>query len=198
MDDKKEDIINAKVSFLKKKFARNVSFMKILHLGCGIKKIKGAVGVDIHPDTKADIIHDLNKFPYPFNDSEFDMIICDSILEHLDDIIKIIEEIYRIAKAGALVKIVIPHFSSDDAFTDVTHKHFFSSRSFDIFTPDKSPFPFYSKAKFRIVKSRINFGRIYKLLGIEFIANKVPLFYETHFAFIFQAHNIYLELKVIK
>ena len=103
------------------------NIMKILHLGCGIKKVEGAVGVDIHPDTKADIIHDLNKFPYPFNDSEFNMIICDSVLEHLVDIVKVMEEIHRIAKADALVKIVVPHFSSDDSFADLTHKHFFLS-----------------------------------------------------------------------
>ena len=39
--------------------------MKILDLGCGKRKRKGTVGIDISKDTDADIIHDLNKFPYP-------------------------------------------------------------------------------------------------------------------------------------
>lgn len=172
--------------------------MEILHLGCGMKKFEGAVGIDICPNTQADIIHDLDKFPYPFKESEFDMVICDNILEHLTDIIKVMEEIHRIARAGHLVKITVPHFSSDDSFTDVTHKHFFSARSFDVFTRDRSSFPFYTEVKFKIVKSQIIFGRTARLLGIEFIANKVPVLYETYFAFILRSYKIYFELKIIK
>ena len=40
--------------------------MKILELGCGTTKIPNAISVDINPFSKADVIHDLNKFPYPF------------------------------------------------------------------------------------------------------------------------------------
>ena len=40
--------------------------MKILDLGCGKRKQKDAIGVDMSEDSDADVIHDLNKFPYPF------------------------------------------------------------------------------------------------------------------------------------
>ena len=59
--------------------------MKILDLGCGCHKMPGAIGVDFNPNSDADIIYDLNAFPYPFPDNEFDLIHCDGILEHLDD-----------------------------------------------------------------------------------------------------------------
>ena len=39
---------------------------KILDPGCGNKKRDGTIGVDFNERTKAYIIHDLNKFPYPF------------------------------------------------------------------------------------------------------------------------------------
>ena len=67
--------------------------MKILDLGCGKRKHKGAIGIDSEKDSAADIIHDLNKFSYPFKNNTFDLIYCYDILEHLDNIIKVIEEL---------------------------------------------------------------------------------------------------------
>ncbi len=37
----------------------------VLDVGCGVKKWPGATGLDISADTEADIVHDLNAFPYP-------------------------------------------------------------------------------------------------------------------------------------
>ena len=51
---------------------------KILYLGCGNKKREGAVGVDFNDRTKADVIHDLNIFPYPFEEASFDVIYLDN------------------------------------------------------------------------------------------------------------------------
>jgi len=76
--------------------------MKILDIGCGKDKIKGegviVIGVDIDPNHKANVVHNLNKFPYPFKDDEFDEIICFNILENLENIPNVIKEIYRIGK----------------------------------------------------------------------------------------------------
>ena len=46
--------------------------MKILDVGCGIHKYPGAIGVDRNPASRADVICDLDHFPYPFADSSFD------------------------------------------------------------------------------------------------------------------------------
>ncbi len=56
-----------------------------IDLGCGNKKRPGTIGVDFNERTKADIIHDLNSFPYPFEDASVDMVYIDNTLEHLDD-----------------------------------------------------------------------------------------------------------------
>jgi len=37
--------------------------MKILDLGCGKRKRKGATGIDISKYADADVVHDLNVFP---------------------------------------------------------------------------------------------------------------------------------------
>ena len=179
---------------------------KILDFGCGKNKYKDAVGIDFNKNTDADIIHDLNKFPYPFDDNEFDKILCNHILEHLDNIVQVLEEIHRIGKPDALVIINAPFFTSVDAFADLTHKHFFSARSFDYFTGDFEDFSYYSDIKFRKLKVEIRFWEWKKLKGFRFqnwvglglLANKLTKFYEVFFAHIFPAKEIHYELQVIK
>ena len=124
---------------------------KILDLGCGNKKRPGAIGVDCYNRTAADVIHDLNVFPYPFQDATFDEIYLDNTLEHLDDVLKVMEEVHRISKPGGLVKVIVPYFRSRWAFVDPTHRHFFTVDSFAYFDPDHiigKTYP-YSLARFK-------------------------------------------------
>ncbi|MCH7951962.1 class I SAM-dependent methyltransferase [Patescibacteria group bacterium] len=172
-----------------------------LHLGCGMSKIPGSTGVDINPESAADITHDLNTFPYPFRDNQFERIVAENILEHLDDIPKVIEEIHRIAKHGAKIIISMGHFSSVDSFTDPTHKHFFTSRTFDYFIPGTDLYKYhYSKATFKKhnvwVGPRNPTNPLLKLMLT--LINKYLIFYEKRFAFIFPVGVITFDLEVIK
>ena len=47
--------------------------MKILDLGCGENKIKGAIGLDNVNLKSVDIVHDLIHFPYPFESKSIDI-----------------------------------------------------------------------------------------------------------------------------
>lgn len=172
--------------------------MKSLDIGCGINKAAGAIGIDSNPNSKADIIHDLNKFPYPFSDNTFDKIYCIDVLEHLDDLIKVIEEIHRISKPGAEIIIRVPHFSSTHAYGDPTHKRFFNTQSFDYFTGGFSHYGAYTNCKFEKISTKLNFWRVHRIDGISFLANRFPLLYEKLFAFIFPAMNIEFRLRIIK
>src|SRR3989338_7697782 len=100
--------------------------LTILDLGCGNKKRDGAIGIDFNSRTAADVIHDLNTFPYPLEDSSFEEIYLDNTLEHLDNVIRVMEEVHRISAPNALVKVIVPYFRSPWAFIDPTHKHFFT------------------------------------------------------------------------
>lgn len=174
---------------------------RTLHLGCGSSKIKGAKGIDILNLPGVDVVHDLNKFPYPFKANQFDNIFAEHILEHLDNLQKVVEEIYRITKYGGLIKIIGPHYTSVDAFTDPTHKHFLTSRSFDYFIPGEDLYKFkYSKAKFKKIKVWIGPLRT-KNLFLKIIVNLVNknlIQYEKHLAYLFPLGVITYELKVIK
>lgn len=176
--------------------------MKILDLGCGKRKRKGAIGVDISEYTDADIIHDLNVFPYPFADNEFDYIYADNIIEHLDNVVKVLEELHRISKNGATIKIIVPFFRSHYAFIDPTHKHFFTVRSFDYFDPEKD-FNYlykYSQRCFRVNKVLFDENIRHRLFGkmITYFANKKPIFYETRISIIFPLNTLTYYLETLK
>ncbi|MCD6381657.1 MAG: methyltransferase domain-containing protein, partial [Candidatus Aenigmarchaeota archaeon] len=111
---------------------------KILELGSGKKPYLGkkdekVIHLDIVKLPHVEIVHDLNKFPWPFKDNEFDEIRADNVIEHLDDLVKVMEEIWRILKPKGIVKVWVPYFAHPNAFTDITHKHFFTLHSFDYF-----------------------------------------------------------------
>jgi len=179
--------------------------MKILDLGCGKNKIKRkdaiVIGIDIEPESGVDVVHDLNKFPYPFKDNEFDEIVCFDVLEHLEDIPSVMKEIHRIGKPGAKVKIRSPHFSSPYASMDPTHLRGFSIFSFDCFCKNKKIIPHNLDWELFLIKKRkIIFPKLIRTIGflISLLANTFPLRYEQYFAFLFQAENLYLELEIIK
>ncbi len=176
------------------------SKQKILHLGCGPKKIPGAVGIDINNNIGADVVHDLNKFPYPFKNNQFDKVIAENIMEHLENIPKVMEELHRICKNKAKLIITTGHFSGIDSFTDPTHIHFFTSRTFDYFIPGTDLFELqYSKAKYRKIKTQLGpSNSCFPLNLLLKLINKYKVNYEKRFAFIFPVGVIKYELEVIK
>jgi len=125
-----------------------------LNLGCGQVRLPGYFGVDLVKTSAADLAHDLNVTPYPFPADSVDEIIADNILEHLDDVIAVMEEWHRLCRHGAIIKISLPYYKSSGAFTDPTHQHFFTENSFQYFTPEHK-YHYYTKAKFKILKTQL-------------------------------------------
>ncbi len=166
----------------------------ILDVGVGSRKFPGSIGIDIRPHSEADIVHDLNRFPWPLEDNKFDLILCRHILEHLPVTDKVIEELYRICKPGGKLVIEVPHFSNVEAFRHWQHIHFFTAGSFDYFSEGNKNY----KAYYRIIKKRLFFDDISRIFLIESLANKFLRVYERHFAFIFPSGSLYLELEAIK
>ena len=172
--------------------------MAVLNIGCGTdRSIPGAVTIDMNPELIPDVVHDLNKFPWPLPDNTFDVIYCKEIIEHLENVVAAMEEIHRIGRSGATVIITTPHFSCSNSFTDPTHRHHLGFFSFDYFTGENQ-WGFYTKARFRKLKSRIKFFGRYKNFHISWLANKSPRFYEEHLAWIFPAWYLVFELEILK
>jgi len=183
-----------------------------LEVGCGNSKRKGYIGMDIANLDGVDIVHDMNIAPWPFENDTFEEIIFDDVLEHSKDLLVVLSEVYRISKNGCKIKISVPHFSSDNMYTDPTHTIFFSSRSFSYFDKSQNPkHGFYlPQVNFKVKKTYLSFREFqtheadnkpfnpFRLLGIEFLINKNKRVYERFFAWILPCAEIYFELEVIK
>lgn len=107
-----------------------------LNLGSGEFQKEGFINVDYYSISNPDVAHDLNLFPYPFDDSQFEIVEADHVLEHLLDPFKVMGELRRICANGAIIHVRVPHFSR--GFTHADHK-----RGFDV------TFPYYFDPEFR-------------------------------------------------
>jgi SAM-dependent methyltransferase len=170
-----------------------------LDVGCGRAKVAGSVGIDIAVASDADVRHDLGVFPYPVEDNRFDVIFCRNVIEHVPDVVRLMEEIHRMGKPGADVFITTPHFSSVYSYQDPTHVRHLSMESLDYFTRDTKHSNFYSSCRFEITERALDFG---KSIPFSWIARALfalsPKRYEKHFAFMFPANSIFFRLRVVK
>ena len=131
----------------------------ILNLGCGRLPLEGTVN---HDKKKyfdhVDIAHDLDEYPWPWEDEEFDEIYAAAVLEHLKDLVKSLEECHRILKLGCQIHIQVPHWQSQVAHDDPTHRWFLTPRSMDYFiegTAYGDNYGFYSTMRWKKISCEI-------------------------------------------
>ena len=181
--------------------------MKILDIGCGIKKTPGSIGLDSNPKTHADVIHDLDTVPYPFPDNEFDVVVGNQVIEHIDDVLAVVAELYRITKPGGLIRLDTPHYSDIASYTDPTHKHHLTTESFAYFTGKRPDFDFYSEVELRPRIIRVTLLKLWRALGIELLVNScnrypalrfIRRFWESYLCYVIRGKTIYFEFEVIK
>lgn len=124
-----------------------------LVLGCGHATQEGWLNHDMIALPGVDVVHDLRRFPWPFEDGQFDEVLMKDVLEHLPDTIATMEELYRITVPGAEVHVTVPYWNSLVATGDPTHVKFFNEYSFEFFDPTKwqcKERPYYSSARFYV------------------------------------------------
>jgi SAM-dependent methyltransferase len=174
--------------------------MVILDFGCGKKKQEaGAIGLDRQPGSNADILCELAHFPWPIRDNCAERIHLSHFIEHQPDVLRAMSEVHRVAKPGAEVLIVTPHYSSPDSFTDPTHLVHLGLHSFDYLTQESFADFTYGAGGFRLLERRLTFGGNFLLDNLGRLIAKISFdFYEKHFAWIFPARNIHCRLEVVK
>jgi len=136
-----------------------------LNLGCGEDKKPDYINIDKFgsPDLK----HDLETFPWPWDDNSVNKIILKHVLEHLgestDIFINIIKELYRICEHDAKIEIIVPHPRHDDFIDDPTHVRAVTPSSLSLYSKTKnkewikngcsnSPLGIYLDVDFEIIK----------------------------------------------
>jgi predicted SAM-dependent methyltransferase len=134
------------------------SYLKKLDLGCGKNKKEGFLGVDQSPDVDADFIHDLNSYPYPFDDNSVFEIFTSHFIEHVGNIKAFMEECWRMLVPLGTMTIIAPYYSSVRAFQDYTHVRPISEMTFLYFNKewmDENKLSHYGvKCNFEILNAR--------------------------------------------
>jgi len=169
-----------------------------LNLGCGFNYLEGYINCDLRKSVNADKYFDMNIFPYPFEDSSVDEVILSHILEHLDNVVDVLTEVYRFCKPSAIIKIDVPYFANESAFSDIEHKHFFTYTTLDAVdrnNPIHFRNPFCNKVNFKIIKKKLSWRK--QLFFFEFF-NLFPRIYQELFSWWFPARSISYVLEAKK
>lgn len=174
--------------------------MNKLNLGCGTRPREGYVNLDSFKFEGVNVIHDLDKYPWPFKGNAFDEVYSAHVLEHLADLVRAMEEIWRISKLGAVIKIEVPYYTGSNSFSDPTHKRFFTYKTFDFFEKDKmrNYFDKSNKHGFKILSKKIIFSDNLLLKWLNFLPNLSPMIYERFFSFILPSQSLIVKLRAIK
>ncbi|MEM2956656.1 MAG: methyltransferase domain-containing protein [Candidatus Pacearchaeota archaeon] len=143
--------------------------MKKLNFGCGKDIRKGWVNVDIQKGKGIDKSFDFRKFPYPFKSNTFDYVLIDNVLEHLPNPQRVMKEIWRICKNGAIVKIVVPYYNSYYAYGDPTHVNFYNEYTIKQVIGESDYNVKKTIKKFEIIKIRLIPQRYLRFLDQKFL-----------------------------
>jgi predicted SAM-dependent methyltransferase len=104
-----------------------------IDLGCGLCKKAGYLGLDIAPLGQVDVVCDLER-GIPLQSDVADSVYANQVLEHIDNTVLLMQEIFRICRPGAEVTLRVPYYTSIGAFKDPTHRSFFTEETFRYFT----------------------------------------------------------------
>lgn len=175
--------------------------VRILDVGCGINKFPGAVGLDRNPASRPDVLADLDSIPYPFRGDSFDEVRAVHVIEHVADVIRMIEEMHRLTRPGGRLHIVTPHYTDFSSFCDPTHRWHLNSYSLRYFGQDNAGYGYYSPVRLREISVRLKLLSLWRYLGFEWLVNHWPRFrrfWEHYLCFVVRGKVIEWELEVVK
>jgi len=172
---------------------------EVLEIGAGPVKRTGVTTLDFRASVSPDILHNLDNLPWPVSDASFDAVYMFSVIEHVSEPLKVIEECHRVLRPNGKIYLLTPHFSATASYTDLTHRWHFSSRSFDYFvdgTPLYGDYDFYSEARFVKETRMISLCGVFDYVPfMQWLANKFLYIWEDYLCFMIRGAGIYLVLR---
>lgn len=178
-----------------------------LDIGCGPRKVAdGRLGVDLIDYPGVDIVGEIREVLSRIPDGALAGAYCSHVLEHVDDVTGLLDDLARALRRGALLEVIVPHFSNPYFYSDPTHRTAFGLYSFSYLSSDtilrrkvptycrndafslravrlgfKSPPPFYARYAFkRGIERLVNLGRWTREFYEENCCYLVPC-YEVRF-----------------
>ena len=126
-----------------------------LDVGCGDAKQKGFVGMDIRKRKGVDIVHDVQKFPWPIPSNSCHTILMSHLWEHIEpkNRMKLMEEVWRVMKPDGQFLLSAPYATSRGAFQDPTHYTAPNEATFTYFDPTKPLYNVYKPSPWQLVRN---------------------------------------------
>jgi hypothetical protein len=113
---------------------------KLLHidLACGQKKKVGFKGIDRADIKDVEYLHDLMKYPWPFEDKSVYEFNCSHYVEHIPIMLadgsyglnRFMEEVWRCLMDKGTISIQAPFYMSQECWQDPTHCRAITDRTF--------------------------------------------------------------------
>jgi len=163
--------------------------MKVLDIGCGACKSAGAVGLDHHPDSDADVLADFEQGHFPFADSSFDRVVCSHVIEHVRSPVRLIEECWRVLKPGGTLLVKTPHYTHWTSWGDPTHFHHFHSGALRHFAAESTV---YYRCRWSLLRLDLNTSNLPARLLMALMG---PYRFERALSHWFPIREIVAELK---
>ena len=107
--------------------------MMKLNLGAGSRPKSGYVNLDKKAYKGIQVVHNLDIFPWPFDDESFEEIRAIDVFEHLIYFTEAMDECWRILMPGGMLIIQGPLAGSRNHYLDPTHRRGFLADSLDMF-----------------------------------------------------------------
>ena len=107
-----------------------------LNLGCGANPIEGWINLDRRAGAGVDLVFDLElcrSVPLPFEENSVSAFRAWHLIEHMDDVLGLMQDCHRVAEPEALFRAAMPHGGHDDAWADPTHRRSMFARSFNYY-----------------------------------------------------------------
>ena len=132
--------------------------MRILSIGAGMERIDGAVHLDRVSLPGIDIVWDIERTPWPMGTGCWDKVVANDVLEHVNNIIGVVDEINRVLKVGGVLEAQVPQWGTINTAIDPTHVRAFTELTFDYWCPatelgDK--YWWYTNTAFKKVSCRV-------------------------------------------
>ncbi len=111
---------------------------KRLNLGCGFDYDHNFTNIDSDDKQfKVDLKLDLETAKLPYEDNSVEIVKCLHILEHIQNFVALMKEIWRVLKPDGILYIRVPEFGCAAAVADPTHVRFFVPESFYLWTDNR-------------------------------------------------------------
>lgn len=134
-----------------------------LNIGAGYTYLPGFVNIDI--SKKADLTLDLNKDRLPFDDSSVELIFSYHCLEHIENYLFVLREIYRVLNHGGTLLLGVPYVTlTESNLVNPYHKTNFNEHSFKLFEYTRKMAAADTDVFFQTIGVRIHHMGTFKLL----------------------------------